>query len=150
MHEWNCWMKEQNFSTSIFGFLGFGGRFGLSSCCSLVVLLLSSCCPLVVLLLFSCPVLFSSCCPLVLSCCFLVVLLLFSCPVLDYMLNRNSVTSSQGRVTCHANTTLSPLKLGKLLLAPGYFSRAEVPEFWEAFVPWRGHMIDMFFSIWWL
>lgn len=40
----------------------------------------------------------------------------------------NSVTSSQ-RVTCHANTTLSPLKLGKLLLAPGYFSRAEVPIF---------------------
>ena len=118
--------------------------------CPLVVLLLSCCCPLVVLLLFSCPVLFSSCCPLVLSCCFLVVLLLFSCPVLDYMLNRNSVTSSQGRVTCHANTTLSPLKLGKLLLAPGYFSRAEVPEFWEVFVPWRGHMIDMFFSIWWL
>ena len=87
------------FSTSIFGFLGFGGRFGLSSCYPLVVLLLfscpvlfSCCCPLVVLLSSLVVLLLSCCCSLVLfcsplcvllsSCCPLVVLLLFSCPVL--------------------------------------------------------------------
>ena len=82
------------FSTSIFGFLGFGGRFGLSSCYPLVILLLSCCCslvlscsPVVVLLLSSCPLSLSSCCPVVVLLSCFVLLFVSSCPLVVLLLS---------------------------------------------------------------